>query len=82
MELHFTPELEAKLKDIAAQRGQGPREFVQELVAASVGELVEVRAMLDRRYDDLKSGRLKPIDGDEAFARLRKKSELRRNSPA
>ena len=34
---------------------------------------------LDARYDDLKSGRVKPIDGDEAFARLREKSEQRRD---
>jgi hypothetical protein len=34
--------------------------------------------MLDSRYNDIKSGRLKPIDGEEAFARLRQKSEDRR----
>jgi hypothetical protein len=35
--------------------------------------------MLDSRYDDLKSGRVKPIDGEEAFARLKAKTEVRRN---
>jgi hypothetical protein len=38
--------------------------------------------MLDSRYDDIKSGRVKPIDGEEAFARLREKSEARHNSRA
>jgi len=33
--------------------------------------------MLDSRYDDIKNGKVKPIDGDEAFARLRRKSEER-----
>ena len=36
------------------------------------------REMLDRRYDEIKSGRVKPIDGEEAFARLRRKGEERR----
>jgi predicted transcriptional regulator len=33
MEVHFTPELEAKLKQSATQRGRNPDEFVQEVVA-------------------------------------------------
>jgi len=81
MEVHFTPELEKKLNDLAAQRGQATDELVQDLVAASVG-FEEVRATLDRRYDDLKTGRVKAIDGEEAFTRLREKSEHRRNGPA
>jgi hypothetical protein len=36
--------------------------------------------MLDNRYDDLKSGRVAPIDGQEAIDRLRRKSENRRRS--
>jgi len=30
--------------------------------------------MLDRRYDDLESGRVKPIDGEEAFRQLMEKN--------
>ena len=33
---------------------------------------------LDSRYDDLKTGLVKPIDGEEAFSKLREKSERRR----
>jgi hypothetical protein len=36
-----------------------------------------VRKTLDNRYDDLKSSRVKPIDGEEAFRTLRAKSERR-----
>jgi len=36
--------------------------------------------MLDGRYDEVKSGRVRPIDGEEAFARLRQKSQDRRDS--
>lgn len=38
-------------------------------------ELASLRETLDTRYDDLNSGRVKPIDGEEAFTRLREKSE-------
>ena len=51
-------------------------------MAAYLDELAAVRGMLDSRYDDLKSGRVKPIDGEEAFARLREKSERRRDGSA
>jgi hypothetical protein len=41
-------------------------------------ELTFTRQTLDQRYDDLDSGRVKPIPGDEVFARLRAKSVARR----
>jgi len=41
-------------------------------------ELSQAREMLDRRYDDLASGRVQPIDGEEAFRRLMEKTEQRR----
>jgi hypothetical protein len=34
--------------------------------------------MLDRRYDDLESGRVQAIDGEEAYRRLMAKTEERR----
>ena len=47
----------------------------------SVAELVRTRQMLDNRYDDLKSGRVKPIDGETFFEGLRKREdELLRQS--
>jgi hypothetical protein len=36
-----------------------------------------LRQTLDSRYDDLKSGRVKPIGGDEMKARLRARSAAR-----
>jgi hypothetical protein len=37
--------------------------------------------MLNSRYDDLKSGRVKPIPGDEIEAYFREKSAAARRSP-
>jgi hypothetical protein len=49
-------------------------------MAGYLKELGETRAMLDSRYDDLKSGRVKAVDGESVFADLRRKSELRRTA--
>lgn len=78
MEVHLTPDLEAKLNALATETGRPADEFVQDAVAGYCDELARVREMLDSRYDDIKSGRVKPIDGEEAFARLLQKSEARR----
>ncbi len=78
MEVHFLPELEAKLTHSAAQQGCKPDELVQDVVSRYFEELIFTRQTLDRRYDDLESGRVKPIPGDEVFARLRARSAARR----
>jgi hypothetical protein len=83
MEVHFTPETEKKLKELAAQSGRGtPDELVQDVVEGYFDELAQTREMLDSRYDDLKSGRVKPIPGDEVEAYFHEKSAaVRRSQP-
>ena len=80
MEVRFEPELEKQLNNLALQSGLGPAELVQDVVAGYVREVSETREMLDSRYDDIKSGRVKLIDGEEAFARLHERIEARRNN--
>jgi hypothetical protein len=82
MEVHFTPDVEKKLNDLAAQSGRGTDELLQDALAAYFDELVRTRDMLDSRYDELKSGRVKSIDGEDAFARLKAKTEAQRNRHA
>jgi predicted DNA-binding protein len=77
MEVHFSPDLEKKLNDLAAKTGRGADELVQDVVAGYVDELAGVREMLDTRYDDLKSGRVKPIDGEAFFEQLRQREDER-----
>jgi len=55
MEVHFMPELEKKLNDLAALSGRPAEELVQDAVAGLVDEQAGARQMLDRRYDDLKA---------------------------
>ncbi len=74
MEIQFTPETEKKLKDLSAQSGRGTDDLIEDAMAGYVGELLQVREMLNRRYDDLESGRVKPIPVDEVAAYFREKS--------
>jgi predicted transcriptional regulator len=79
MEVHVTPETAKKLNDLATTSGRAPEEIVEDALAGYLAEMALARKTLDSRYDDLKSGRVKPIDGEEAFRKLREKSERRRS---
>ena len=81
MEVHFTPELQAKIDQLVIETGRAPDKLLEDAMAGYVAELVQTREMLNGRYDDLKSGRVKPISGDEVIARLREKSAARRSPP-
>jgi predicted transcriptional regulator len=80
MVVHLKPETESRLQELAAKTGRPPDELVEDAMAGYLAELVQVREMLDGRYVEIRSGRVAPIDGEEAFKRLRRKSEIRRNS--
>ena len=74
-EVHFSPEIEKRLKDLAAESGRGTADqLVQDIVEGYIDELARTRDMLNSRYDDLKSGRVKPIPGDEVEAHFREES--------
>jgi hypothetical protein len=83
MEVHFTPETEKKLKDLAAQSGRGTDDLVEDAMAGYFVEALQVREMLDGRYDDLKSGRVNPIDGEQFFENLRRREDelINKHSP-
>jgi len=80
MEVHLTPDLEAKLNQLSAQTGRAQEELVQDAMAGYFAELSQVCNMLDSRLDEIKDGKVDPIDGEEAFARLRKKKTGHRHS--
>jgi predicted transcriptional regulator len=83
MEVHFNPDLQAKLDKLATETGRPTGELVEDAVAGYFDELVQTRETLDSRYDDLKSGRVKPIDGEEFFESLRRREDelVKKNSP-
>jgi hypothetical protein len=82
MEVHFAAELQAKLDELVIETGLTPDELLADAMAGYVAELAQTREMLNGRYDDLKSGRAELIDGEEAFSRLKARTEAQRNRPA
>lgn len=80
MVVRLSPETESRLLELAATTGRAPDELVEDAMTGYLSELSEVRNMLDTRYDDIKSGRVQPIDGEEVFNQLREKSKNRRDS--
>jgi len=79
MEVNLRPETQSRLQELSAQTGRAPDDLVEDAMASYLQELSQTREMLDGRYDDLKSGRVKPIEGEEAFAEIRRRSEQRRS---
>lgn len=78
--MHFKPETEARLQELAARTGRNEAELLEDAMAGYLTEIAELRQLLDGRYDDLRDGRLAAVDGEEAFAALRRKSAKRRAS--
>jgi predicted transcriptional regulator len=56
MEVHFSPELEAKLTHAAAQQGRNPDEFVQDVVSRFFDEETRFVEAVKRGDDALQRG--------------------------
>ena len=78
MQVNLRPETESRIQELAAKTGRATDELVEDAMAGYLQELAQARDMLDTRYDDIQSGEVKMIPGDEAFARLRTKTEAER----
>jgi hypothetical protein len=81
MEVHLTAGTEKKLKDLSAVSGRGTDELVEDAMAGYLAEVLQIRETLNVRYDDLKTGKVKPVPGDEVDAHFRGKSAAARSKP-
>lgn len=79
MKVQLTPETGKKLEAIAAAIGRSAEDIVEDALAGYLETVGSVRRTVDSRYDDLKSGRVKPIDGEDFFKQLRERSDERRS---
>ena len=75
MEIHFNSELQSRLDRLAVETGREAAKLVEDATAAYLDELSQVRQTLDSRYDDIKSGKVRPIDGETFFESLRTREE-------
>lgn len=78
MEIHLNPALQARLDQLAADTGLAQAALVEDAVSGYVSELALTRETLNRRYDDIKNGRVVLIDGEDALARLKAKTQAQR----
>jgi predicted transcriptional regulator len=78
MEVKFSSETETRLQELAETTGRRTDDLVEDAMAGYLVELGEVRATLDRRYEDVQNDRVALIDADEVFGRLHRKGEERR----
>ena len=77
MAVKLKPETESRLQELAASTGRAPDELAEDAMSGHLAELSQLRDTLDRRYDQIKSGKIQPIDGEDAFTRLRNKNHGR-----
>jgi predicted DNA-binding protein len=74
MVVHLKPETESRLRALSQTTGRAPDELIEDAMAGYLAEVDGIRTTLDGRYDDIKSGRVKPVDGEDTFRRIRDKS--------
>ena len=64
-----------RLQDLASRSGRPVDEQVEAAMAGYLAEVTELRETVENRYDDFKSGRVKPVDGEAFFESLRLREE-------
>lgn len=70
MSIQITPEQEARINGLARQTGRDTTEVLGEVIESYFDELARINATLDRRYDEIKSGPVKPTSDDAVLERL------------
>ena len=78
MELHVKPDVQAKLEQMARETGRPSDELVEDALIGYFEEVADIQKALDRRFDDLESGRVKLLDGEQAYRLLLEKTEAQR----
>ncbi len=78
MEVDSKPEVQAKLDQMAREAGRQPAEVIEDAIIGLYDELAYTRETLDRRYDEMESGKVQGIDGEEAYRRLMEKTQAQR----
>ena len=82
MEIRLKPETESRLNELATNTGRPADELVEDAMASYLTELAKLRDTLDGRYDEIKSGRIRPVDGEAFFEDLRRReSNLLKQRP-
>jgi predicted transcriptional regulator len=68
MEVHFSPEFEAKLRQVASASGRGAEQLVQEIVQTYMEHDAWFKAEVEKGLAQLDSGQF--VEHDEVVARI------------
>lgn len=79
MEVQLKPELEARLDQLASETGRSRSDFVEAALEGYLDDVVSLRETLDRRFNEIRSGKVKPIPAEDVFRGLREKSQALRS---
>ena len=71
MEVRLSPDVRIKLDELVEYSGLPAEEVLEDAILSLYAASTNARANVNRRYDDLESGRIKAIDGRQVLARLR-----------
>jgi hypothetical protein len=80
MKVNFAPDLQAKLDQLVSETGCAPEKLIEDAMAGYFADLAQTREVLNSRYDNLKTGPVKAIPGDEVIAHFREKSAAARRT--
>lgn len=78
MEMNLTPDVQAELEQFTTETGCKAETLVNSLLSDYFNEHAKVRQTLDRRYDDIKSGRVIPLDGPTVFREILAENDAKR----
>jgi predicted DNA-binding protein len=79
MQIRLEPELAAKVEKWSAETGRPFGDLVEDAITGYFSEIEGLRETLDRRYNDIVSGKVKGIPGDEAVRLIKERAAARRH---
>jgi len=82
MEIHLQPELAEKVEQWSATTGRPVDELLEDAIKGYFSEVEQLKETLDGRYDDLASGRVKGLPGEEARRMIEERIAARQRSIA
>ena len=71
MTVNLKPETESRLRELVASTGRPADDLVEDALAGYLTEVGQVRELVNRRLDEIESGRVAPLDGPATFSAIR-----------
>ena len=82
MEVRLEPALAAKVEQWSAETGRPANELLEDAINGYFSEIEQLKEALDRRYDEIASGKVKGLDGPEAVRLIKERAAARRKQIA